>query len=291
MRTQSIDTSPEAERFLIALLRQKGVARRFQLTASLSRSTMVGAPLALQHQHQTFSEQESLFVSIARSLGSSLTQELRQVAEQRQIFLAFSGIDLQAVLFSALNAFEQAGIVCALTGSLASCLYGMQQAQMHIDILANLEYVDATLLQELLPAAFYGRPADIQAALAEKTSMVYYHLPSLFRLRVGAPQAHLNEPAMLTRRRYLTVIEGEPALPVLAPEDISILALTAIQQEQARLRQRGRTEEPDDLWNELLGLLKVQGPELDLQSIEQQACALGLLDEMQRAFEDAGLHD
>lgn len=291
MRTQSIDTSPEAERFLIALLRQKGVTRRFQLTASLSRSTLLGAPLSLQHQHQTLSEREALFVSTERFLGRPLTQELRQAAEQRNIFPAFSSIDLPVVLFSVLTAFKQAGIVWALASSLARCLYGMQQAVVQIDLLASPEHVDATFLQELLPATFYVHPANVRTAFEAKTSVVFTHLPSLFRLRIGIPQVHFYEPAMLTRRRYLTVIKGEPPLPVLVPEDVSVLALAAIQHEQAELRRRGRTEEPDELWNELLGVLKVQGPDLDLQRLEQQARMRGLLDEMQRAFEDAGVRD
>ena len=187
--------------------------------------------------------------------------------------------------------FEQSGITCALTGSLARSLYGMQRALAEVDVLADLTGVDATFLQELLPAEFYVRLADIQAALAEKTSFVYYHLPSLFRIRVSFPQTRLNEPMMLTRMRHLVVVEGEPALSVLAPEDVSVLALAEIQKEQAALVRRGRTGIPDDLCNELLGVLKVQGPELDLQLIEEQARNLGLLKEMQIGFVDAGLWD
>jgi hypothetical protein len=165
----------------------------------------------------------------------------------------------------------------------------MQRALTQIEILADLSTVDTTLLQELLPTTFFVHLADIQTALVERTSVTYLHLPSLFSIRIAFPQTELTEAAMLRRARRLTLVEGEPALPVLAPEDLSVLTLAEIQQQQAELVRQGRTEQPDDLWNELLGLLKVQGPDLDLQRIETQARRLGLLDEMQRAFEDAGL--
>lgn len=290
MRTQSIDTSPEAERVLIALLRQKGVTRRFRLTASLSNSAKVSRCLYLQKQ-SGLTEWEAMFLSAQYSLGQYLSHELRQAAERRQIFPAFSAIELQTALFPVMQALEQMGIICALTGSLARSIYGMQRGLAQVEVLADLTSVDATFLQELLPAAFYVRLADIQTALAERTSFVYYHLPSLFTIRVGFPKMRLNEPTMLTGRRYLTIAEGEPALPVLAPEDICVLALAEIQEEQAELVRRGRTEKPDDLWNELLGVLKVQGPDLDLQLIEQQAHRFDLLDEMQHAFVDAGLRE
>ena len=289
MRTQSIDTSPEAERFLISLLRQRGVAKRFQLAVSMSHSVRVAASLACQHQQPGLTEEEAMFASEEYTLGRSLVEELRQAAERSQIFPAFAEADLVAALIPVVRALEQRGIACALTGSLARSIYGMQRTHVQVNVLADLENVDATLLQELLPEAFYARPGDIQAALAEKTSFAYYHLPSLFSVQVVFPRVSLDEITMLKRRHRLTLLEGEPALPVLTPEDVSVLALEEICHEEAELRRRGRREEPDDLWNELLGVLKVQGSALNLQCIEQQARRFGLLDLMQRAFVDAGL--
>ncbi len=291
MRTQSIDTHPDAERVLIALLRQKGVSKRFQLTASMSRSIMVAAQLARQQQQPGLTEQEALFSSLERSLGQVLTAELRQVAERRQIFPAFATVELQAALFPVVQALEQMNRACALTGSLARSLYGMQRTLSQVDVLADLDNVDAAFLYELLPAAFFVRLADIQFALTERTSFLYYHLPSLFPIRVAFPQKQLGEPVMLARAHRLILVEGESALPVLTPEDMSLLTLVEVQQQEAELARRGRKEQADDLWNELLGVLKVQGPDLDLQRIEQQALPLGLLASAARAFEDAGLRE
>ncbi|HEY3992982.1 MAG TPA: hypothetical protein VGM01_08910 [Ktedonobacteraceae bacterium] len=289
MRTQSMDTSPEAERFLITLLHQRGAAKRFHLAASMSYSAKVAALLAFQQEKPGLDEQEALFHAEELSWGSSLVAELRQVAEQRQIWPEFSTISLEAAFIPILQALEQMGITCALTGSLARSIYGMQRTHLQVDIVARLEHVDAVFLQKLLPAAFYARPADIQAAVAEKTSFIYYHLPSLFSIQVSFPRVHLDEATMLTRTHHLTLLEGEPALLVLAPEDIVVLTLEEIQKAQTEIWRKRRKEEPDDLWNELLGVLKVQGQDLDLQFIERQAHRFDLLNSMRHAFEDAGL--
>lgn len=119
MRTQSIDTSPEAERVLIALLRQKGIARRFQLTAALSRSVMVSSRLTIQQQYPGFTEQEALFFATRYSWGQTRADELFQAAKRREIWPAFSTIELQAAFFPIIHALEQMNITYALSGSLA----------------------------------------------------------------------------------------------------------------------------------------------------------------------------
>ena len=291
MRTQSIDTSPDAERVQIALLRKRGVSKRFRSTASLSGSTMMASQLYRQQKSSGMTEQNAMFLSVEHPLGQTLVNELRRASEQRQIFPDFSTIDMQSALFPVLKALEEAGIACALTGPLASCLYGMPQYVGQLDILADLNDVDATFLQELLPAAFYVRLADIQAALTARTAITYYHLPSLFTVRVAFPRMQLNEPAMFSRVHHLTLAEGESAQPVLAPEDIAFLTLERVQECEAELRRRGRKELADDIWNELLGVLKVQGPDLDLSFIEQQALQSDMLPAMHHAFEDAGLRE
>lgn len=165
----------------------------------------------------------------------------------------------------------------------------MQQAQTQIEILADLENVDVTFLQELLPAAFYVRRAEIQTALATKTSVIYYHLPSLLRVQLVPSYPPLNEVSMFSRLRRLALIDDEPALPVLAPEDLVILTLIRVQQCETEIARQGRKERADDIWNKLLGVLKVQGSDLDLAYIEQQALQHGSLALVIQAFEGAGL--
>ena len=74
MRTQSVDTSPEAERVLIALLRQKGVTRRFRITASLSNSMKVSSGRYLQQQWD-LAEQKAIILDAQYAQVQQTAQE------------------------------------------------------------------------------------------------------------------------------------------------------------------------------------------------------------------------
>jgi hypothetical protein len=57
--------------------------------------------------------------------------------------------------------------------------------------------------------------------------------------------------------------------------------------------ERSRTDGmlDDAEWNDILGMLKVQGPDLDLALLEEWARALDILDTWRRALLDAGFED
>lgn len=103
MRTQSMDTSPEAERVQITILRKASVSQRFRRTASLNHLTMVAAQRYLQQKYRGITEQEAAFLSVEHTFGKVITQELREIAEERQIFPAFSAIHIQSALFPVLS--------------------------------------------------------------------------------------------------------------------------------------------------------------------------------------------
>jgi len=50
-------------------------------------------------------------------------------------------------------------------------------------------------------------------------------------------------------------------------------------------------ERADDLWYDLLGIVKVQGTDLDLPFLMQQAALLGVTELFTRTLVDAGLRD
>ena len=84
MRTQSEDTSPQAERVQIALLRKATVARRATTALSLTQ-TMVGlARKAIRRQHPELSEQEALLRFVAVHYGLELAARLAADLERRR---------------------------------------------------------------------------------------------------------------------------------------------------------------------------------------------------------------
>jgi hypothetical protein len=76
MRTQSPDTGPEAERVLIALIRQTPAWRRLQLTDRMSASAreLCMAGLRLRHPHATPAELRRRFADL--HLGPELAAKV-----------------------------------------------------------------------------------------------------------------------------------------------------------------------------------------------------------------------
>lgn len=86
MRTQSSDTSPEAERVQIDLLRKAGEARRYELFSSLNRSAIRWSRDSLRRVHPEASEDELAVLFVALCYGQKLADGLRaELARRRQV--------------------------------------------------------------------------------------------------------------------------------------------------------------------------------------------------------------
>lgn len=77
MKTQSSDTSPEAERVQIELLRKASVARRFALARSLTEMTVSMSRRAIQRSRPDLTETELALHVVALYYGQPLADLLR----------------------------------------------------------------------------------------------------------------------------------------------------------------------------------------------------------------------
>jgi len=83
MTHRANDTRSHAGRAQIELLRSASVASRFARARSLSQSVIELARRALRRQNETMSEKEVLIEFVARSYGSELAEQLREVLSER----------------------------------------------------------------------------------------------------------------------------------------------------------------------------------------------------------------
>jgi len=134
---------------------------------------------------------------------------------------------------------------------------------------------------DLLQPAFYADLAAIQTAAASHRSFNLIHLETMLKVDVFVLQLdpfHL----MQMRRRVLQPIdrEGRTTFYVASPEDTILAKLQWY-------RDGGGVS--DRQWNDVLGVLKVQGAALDRVYLEEWARELNLTDLLRRALDDAGL--
>jgi len=83
MRTQSSDTSPEAERVQIDLLRKAGVARRIELTFSLTQSAIELSRQGMRRRYPYASEKELDLLFVELNYGKELADCVRMALKRK----------------------------------------------------------------------------------------------------------------------------------------------------------------------------------------------------------------
>ncbi len=281
MKTQSIDTSPDAERALIDMIRAAPVTRRFNFVQSWSHSMIEGGRINVQQLHPRATEQEVLLLFADRHYGKDLVDELRITLQERDVHP--TGIpDFLAMLTPLFEALNGLHVSYALSGSLASSLYGMQRATLQLDVVAALGPRHSLSLCEQLVAKYFFHQNEVQAALQQGMSFTLVHLVSLLKVVVSPLEARASDKEMLDRARPLVLSEGSHPIKVLSPEDVAVLLLEQF---------RSSGERADDVWYDLLGLLKVQGSTLHVEALERLAILLDAAPLLARALVDAGLKE
>jgi hypothetical protein len=102
----------------------------------------------------------------------------------------------------------------------------------------------------------------------------------LLKIVVTPTEQLIRDRSLVHQVRHLTIVEeGEP-IAVLAPEPLVVSLLSAFKRSEERA---------DDLWYDLLGILKVQQTNLDMQLLERQAALWDVSALLTRALPEAGL--
>lgn len=179
------------------------------------------------------------------------------------------------------RAFEALRVPYFLGGSMASSVHGIYRATADADFVAALRPHHAEPLARLLQPTFYADLEAIRAATASHRSFNVIHLDSMLKVDVFVASTapfHL----MQMRRRVLQAAtsDGQTTFYVASAEDTVLAKLQWY-------RDGGGVS--DRQWNDVLGVLKVQGATLDRAYLEEWARELGLADLLRRALEDAGL--
>ncbi len=126
MRTQSLDTHPDAERTLIEVIRKASSTKRFRLVQSLTQSAWWSSIYAWLQSHPGAKEQEAALHLVTCCYGTGMAQITRTALEQDASWHV-QPVDLLAVISPAVSIFHERGVPCYLGGSVASSLHGMQQ--------------------------------------------------------------------------------------------------------------------------------------------------------------------
>ncbi|GIV21589.1 MAG: hypothetical protein KatS3mg023_3340 [Armatimonadota bacterium] len=184
-----------------------------------------------------------------------------------------------AVTLRVTSVLESLGVPYAISGSLASALYGVARATQDVDIIADLQPAHVRSLVDRLTGEF---DIDDEVAAREVTrrgSFNLIHRESMFKVDIFVAREHPLDKAVLARaRRQVLHNEPEVSASLISPEDAIVARLICYRQER---------QVSDKQWRDVVGMLRVLGDTLDRTYLEQFAQQMGVQDLLRQAMAEA----
>jgi len=180
-----------------------------------------------------------------------------------------------------IDAFDELGIVYELGGSVASSVHGVPRSSLDIDILSALKSEHVSDLVQKLEGDYYLSQTRATDAVERETSFNMIHLDTMFKVDVFVARSNEFRRSSLTRRRLESLTE-ERDFFVTSAEDIVLHKL---------LWYRKGGEVSDRQRQDVIGVLKVQGPNLDREYLQDWSAKLQVADLLQQALSQAAEHE
>jgi len=187
-----------------------------------------------------------------------------------------------AAITPIVEALEELGVSYHIGGSVASSVYGILRATIDADLIANLHIEQARPLVKWLEADYYIDEDAVRDAVRRRSSFNAIHLETMLKVDVFIPKSRLFDQEEFRRAQQEVLLEGTRPFNVASPEGTILNKLEWY-------RMGG--EVSDRQWNDILGVLKVQGTHLDMNYLQKWAANLNVTDLLERAFVDAGLKE
>jgi hypothetical protein len=185
-------------------------------------------------------------------------------------------------LVPVVDAFEQLEIPYYIGGSVASLVYGMYRTTADADLIADLRIEHVQPLVRLLKDTYYIDADMIRDAIRYRSEFNVLHLETMFKVDVFIQKTRSfdQEVRRRIRQNKLKTVGDTRLFCLESPEDLILNKLEWY-------KMGGGVS--DRQWNDILGVLKVQGALLDFVYLRKWAAALDVTELLNRALEDAGL--
>jgi len=271
-KPQAEDTHPASDIMFFALLRQRSDADRLLMGSGMMRSARRLSLAGLQQNWSHLPAQ-----SFARKVAAAWLQEncpVGFIPTGNQMTWIQDSIGLAALLHPL---FETLEIPYYITGGVAAIAYGEPRTTRDLDAVISIAPARiATLVQALETSGFYV-PGVLDAVEGRMQTLSITHIESISRADLLLATLDEFEQSKFQRRQPIDV-PGIGSLFFASAEDLIL----------SKLRWGQRTES-EKQWRDVLGVLKVKGETLDFQYLAEWSDRLGLLDDLNRAFVEAGI--
>jgi len=193
-----------------------------------------------------------------------------------------NALQILSAITPVIEALEELEVPYHIGGSVASSIYGILRATIDADLIADLQQEHVQPLVMQLQADYYIDADMIRDAIRRRSSFNLIHLDTMLKVDVYIPKSRSFDQEELRRVQQEVLLEGSRPFYVASPEGTILNKLEWY-------KMGG--EVSDRQWNDILGVLKVQGAHLDMAYLQHWAAVLNVTDLLERALVDAGLED
>jgi hypothetical protein len=179
------------------------------------------------------------------------------------------------------DTLDELRIPYQIGGSVASSVFGIARSTMAVDMVVAVNSNNVVPLAKRLESVYYISETAVKEAVERQSSFNLVHLETMMKIDVFILKDRSFDQEAFQRRRMdrLDSESSERTYYISSPEDIIINKLEWY-------NKGGRKSERQ--WNDIIGILKVQGNSLDLIYCEKWAKQLALGDLLRKALQDAG---
>jgi hypothetical protein len=273
-RSQSDDTSLEADIFQFSRLRQWTSEKRLALTAQLIRhaKALCLAGIKTRHPDAALMELRSRFAQAV--LGDKYPAGFAPIGGNEQVWVQDS-IALVGQLDTILSSLN---IAYYVGGGIASTIHGEPRTTRDLDLIIQ---VQAEIFEQLVAAleaiGFYCPPGAVEEILRGSGKVLSItHMETLANADLAIMGNSAFERSQLARK-FRFQFEGTEFW-LCSAKDIILQKLVW-----------GRRSQSEKQWRDVLGVLKVQVETLDYGYLAEWAAELGVLEALNQAMVEAGV--
>lgn len=186
------------------------------------------------------------------------------------------------VVLRVVAALEALGVSYLVGGSIVSSYFGLYRPTQDVDLVAHLEQDDVDAFVQALAGEFYVDETMIREAIRRRGCFNVIFLETMDKADIFIPELSrwAEEEFRRRRREYPDPQQPERSVYFASPEDTILHKLCWFE-------MGGRVS--DRQWQDVLGVLKVQGMTLDHRYLQEWAARLNLTELLQQATQEAGL--
>lgn len=193
-----------------------------------------------------------------------------------------SNSDVISALHPVINLLEELNIPYYIGGSIASSSLGISRATMDVDVITNLNTMHVERIVQQLNEEYYVDGEMIKDAIQHKSTFNVIHHQTTYKIDFFIAKSTEYQQSIFERITRKKLVDKDDLINVFicAPEDVVLTKLIWY-------KERGGTSEKQ--WNDILGVLKIQRNNLDLEYLLHWAEKLSVKFELNKALNDAGL--